>query len=90
MVVTQVEKDVVVNKVGKPEVKPRIATFIRSSVRGRLVVFEPAKMYEGFVFEPANICKKVCSNQRTRKRESTQRTHEILRAQLFLCNDRGP
>jgi hypothetical protein len=71
MVVTQVEKDVVVNKVGKPEVKPRIVTFIAGSV-GWLVVFEPAKMYEGFVFEPANICKKVCSNQRTRKRESKQ------------------
>jgi len=28
MVVTQVEKDVVVNKVGKPEVKPRIVAFI--------------------------------------------------------------
>jgi hypothetical protein len=50
MVVIQVEKDVVVNKVGKPEVKPRIVAFIRSLRVGGGVVFEPAK---GFVFEPA-------------------------------------
>ena len=62
MVVTQVEKDVVVNKVGKPEVKPRIVA---------LNVFRPAKCERGGclfgtsenMFEPAN--EKVVSRECT-------------------------
>jgi hypothetical protein len=42
-VVTQVEKVVVVNKVGKPGVKPRILTFVEKRYVRGVLIFEPAK-----------------------------------------------
>lgn len=78
MVVTQVEKDVVVSKVGKPEAKPRIVTFIEGE--GGLRIFEPAK-YMRVCIRTCEICRFV----RTSERENVSQVpgNKSTGAQLF-------
>ena len=62
LVVTQVEKDVVVNRVGKLEAKRRIVTFILKE--------------EGFVFEPAkNIAQIIFFFVRTSEQGKRESKH---------------